>query len=99
MTPSCDKKFPNAYYMLATLFVETNIEEALRYCALAEKAENERLPFLQPVIIPQKKKNAHDQNFSERNLMLSLFDMKQHIAILNSNITHSTLSSFRMFVF
>jgi tetratricopeptide (TPR) repeat protein len=55
MAPSCDKKFPNAYYMLATLFVETNIDEALRYCALAEKAENERLPFLQPVIIPEKK--------------------------------------------
>jgi tetratricopeptide (TPR) repeat protein len=55
MAPSCAKQFPNAYYMLATLFVETNIDEALRYCALAEKAENERLPFLQPVQIPQKK--------------------------------------------
>ena len=55
MAPSCDKQFPNAYYMLATLFVEANIDEALRYCALAEKAENERLPFLQPVRIPQKK--------------------------------------------
>jgi tetratricopeptide (TPR) repeat protein len=55
MAPSCAKQFPNAYYMLATLFVETNIDEALRYCALAEKAENERLPFLQPVQIPPKK--------------------------------------------
>lgn len=55
MAPSCDKQFPNAYYMLSTLFVEANMEEALRHCALAEKAENERLPFLQPVGIPQKK--------------------------------------------
>lgn len=55
MAPSCDKQFPNAYYMLATLFAETNIDEALRYCALAKKAENERLPFLEPVQIPQKK--------------------------------------------
>jgi hypothetical protein len=45
MAPSCDKQFPNAYYMLATLFAETNIDEALRCCALAEQAENERLPF------------------------------------------------------
>jgi hypothetical protein len=50
-----DKQFLNAYYMLATLFAETNIDEALRCCALAEKAENERLPFLQAVRIPQKK--------------------------------------------
>ena len=55
MAPSCDKQFPNAYYMLATLFAKANIDEALRYCALAEKAEDERLPFLQPVQIPQKK--------------------------------------------
>jgi hypothetical protein len=33
--------------MLATLFAETNIDEALQYRALAEKVENERLPFLQ----------------------------------------------------
>jgi hypothetical protein len=49
MAPSCAKQFPNAYYMLATLFAKTNIDEALRCCVLAEKAENERLPFLQPV--------------------------------------------------
>ena len=55
MAPSCDKQFPNAYYMLATLFAESNIDEALRYCALAEKAENERLPFLQPVQLAEKK--------------------------------------------
>ena len=54
MAPSRDKQFPNAYYMLATLFEETNIDETLRYCALAEKAENERFPFLRPVQIPQK---------------------------------------------
>jgi hypothetical protein len=55
MAPSCDKQFPNAYYMLATLFLNANIDEALRYCALAEKSDNERLPFLRPVGIPQKK--------------------------------------------
>jgi hypothetical protein len=30
MAPSCAKQFPNAYYMLATLFAKTNIDEALR---------------------------------------------------------------------
>ena len=42
-------------HMLATLFAEANIDEAFRYCVLAEKVENERLPFLQPVRISQKK--------------------------------------------
>jgi predicted amidophosphoribosyltransferase len=55
MAPSCDKQFPNAYYMLAKCVAEANIDEALRYCALAEKVKNERLPFLQPIRIPQKK--------------------------------------------
>jgi hypothetical protein len=55
--------------MLATLFVKTNIDEALRYCALAEKAENERLPFLQPVIIPQKKKGTVVRTFMVKTFL------------------------------
>ena len=56
MAPNCDKQFPNACYMLAKFVAEANIDEALRYCALAEKVKNERLPFLQPIRISQKKK-------------------------------------------
>jgi hypothetical protein len=41
--------------MLAKFVAETNIDEALRYCALAEKVKNERLPFLQ--------QNFQDQDF------------------------------------
>jgi hypothetical protein len=42
--------------MLAKFVAKANIDEALRYCALAEKVKNERLPFLQPIRISQKKK-------------------------------------------
>lgn len=55
--PECDKKYPNALYMLASLYWThyNNIPEALRYCQLAEEAEKKRLSFLYPVDIPQKK--------------------------------------------
>ena len=43
MAPNCDKQFPNACYMLAKFVAEANIDEALRYCALAEQVKNERL--------------------------------------------------------
>jgi hypothetical protein len=45
-----DKQFPNEYYMLAKFVAKANIDEALRYCALAEKVKNERLPFLQSAL-------------------------------------------------
>ncbi|CAC5360157.1 unnamed protein product [Mytilus coruscus] len=55
MAPECDKQYPNAYYMIASLYVtKGNAKEALRYCSLAEDAEKKRLPFLGPVDIPQK---------------------------------------------
>lgn len=55
MAPECDKQYPNAYYMLSSLYgTKGNVKEALRYCSLAEDAEKKRLPFLSPVDIPQK---------------------------------------------
>ncbi|XP_063402246.1 uncharacterized protein LOC134686507 [Mytilus trossulus] len=53
--PKCDKKYPNAYYLIAyTFHLQGNIHEAIRHCSLAEEAEKKRLPFLLPVAIPQK---------------------------------------------
>ncbi|XP_052088577.1 uncharacterized protein LOC127725561 [Mytilus californianus] len=55
LAPKCNDKYPNAYYMIASAcVVKGNIQEAFRYCSLAEDAEKERLPFLPPVTIPQK---------------------------------------------
>jgi hypothetical protein len=61
MAPSCDKQFPNAYYMLATLFAENNIDEALRCCVLAAKAENYKLityfSHFSPILNRSNKRN------------------------------------------
>ncbi|CAC5360150.1 unnamed protein product [Mytilus coruscus] len=55
MAPKCDKQYPNAYYMIAYAYCMLgNLEEAFRYCSLAEDAEKIRLPFFSPVSVPQK---------------------------------------------
>lgn len=55
MAPTCDKQFPNAYYMIASAYcMQGNLKEALRNCSLAEDAEKIRLPFLSSVSITQK---------------------------------------------
>lgn len=55
MAPECDTQYPNAYYMIAFAYImQGNLEEAFRYCSLAEDAEKIRLPFLLPVSVPQK---------------------------------------------
>ncbi|VDI01055.1 Hypothetical predicted protein [Mytilus galloprovincialis] len=55
MAPKCDKQYPNAYYMIASVYqTQNNFEEAFRYCSMAEDAEKLRLPFLPPVSIPMK---------------------------------------------
>jgi tetratricopeptide (TPR) repeat protein len=53
--PVCDKQYPNAYYMLASLHLKRyNPEMASKYTELAEDAEKKRLPFLSSVDIPDK---------------------------------------------
>jgi tetratricopeptide (TPR) repeat protein len=53
--PVCDKQYPNAYYMLASLHLKRyNPEMASKYTELAEDAEKKRLPFLSSVNIPDK---------------------------------------------
>lgn len=55
MAPECEKQYPNAYYMIATIYMSKgNFDAALRHCSLAEDAERTRLPFLGPVDIPHK---------------------------------------------
>lgn len=55
MAPECDSQYPNAYYMIASAYCnQNNLEEAFRYCSLAEDVEKIRLPFLSPVYVPQK---------------------------------------------
>lgn len=53
--PVCDKQYPNAYYMLASLhLMKNNLKMAFKYTELAEDAEKKRLPFLPSVDIPDK---------------------------------------------
>jgi hypothetical protein len=83
MAPNCDKQFPNEYYMLAKFVAKANIDEALRYCALAEKVKNERLPFLQPIRISQKKNDANFKSQLDKCMKFS----------------HSTTITFSLFTF
>ncbi|CAC5416534.1 unnamed protein product [Mytilus coruscus] len=63
MAPECEKQYPNAYYMIASLYLlNENLDEVLRYCSLAEDAEKKRLPFLGPVDVPQKIALNHTRN-------------------------------------
>ncbi|XP_063405089.1 uncharacterized protein LOC134688361 [Mytilus trossulus] len=60
MAPKCDKQYPNAYYLIASIYcTQGRFEEATRYVFLAEDAEKNRLPFLPPISIPQKRKMQH----------------------------------------
>lgn len=55
--PGCAKQYPNAHYQLAYLYLYdyNNLQEGMRYCDLAEKAEKRSLPFLfQPDISAKK---------------------------------------------
>ena len=53
--PPCCKTYPNAYYYLAFFaFVTENKEDGMKYYELAQDAEENRLPFLEPVNIPLK---------------------------------------------
>jgi hypothetical protein len=55
MAPNCDKQFPNACYMLAKFVAEANIDEALRYCALAEKSKMNDFHFFNQFEYHRKK--------------------------------------------
>ena len=53
--PPCCKTYPNAYYHLAFFaFITENKEDGMKYYELAQDAEENRLPFLEPVNIPLK---------------------------------------------
>ena len=53
--PPCCKRYPNAYYYLAYIaFTTENKEDGIKYYELAQDAEENRLPFFEPVNIPMK---------------------------------------------
>ena len=53
--PKCAKKYPNACYHLAQFYmIRHNIQKVQEYYKLGQDAEENRLPFLQPVDIPIK---------------------------------------------
>ena len=53
--PPCCKRYPNAYYYLASIaFSIENKEDGMKYYELAQDAEENRLPFFEPVNIPLK---------------------------------------------
>ena len=53
--PPCCKRYPNAYYYLASIaFSIENKEDGMKYYELAQDAEENRLPFFEPVSIPLK---------------------------------------------
>ena len=53
--PPCCKGYPNAYYYLASIaFSIENKEDGMKYYELAQDAEENRLPFFEPVNIPLK---------------------------------------------
>ena len=53
--PPCCKTYPNAcYYLSYIAFITENKEDAMKYYELAQDAEENRLPFFQPVNIPLK---------------------------------------------
>lgn len=74
LAPKCDKQYPNALYMLSSLYLTHfhNEKEALRYCNLAEEAERKwRLPFIYPVDIPQKEMMQFFKNVRKFKLPVS----------------------------
>ena len=53
--PPCCKTYPNALYYLAYIaFIKENEEDVMKYYELAQDAEENRLPFFEPVNIPLK---------------------------------------------
>ena len=53
--PPCCKRYPNAYYYLAYIaFTTENKEDGIKYYELGQDAEENRLPFFEPVNIPMK---------------------------------------------
>ena len=53
--PPCCKRYPNAYYYLAYIaFITENKEDGIKYYELAQDAEENRLPFFEPVNILMK---------------------------------------------
>ena len=53
--PPCCKTYPNALYYLAYIaFITENKEDVMKYYELAQDAEENRLPFFEPVNIPLK---------------------------------------------
>ena len=53
--PPCCKRYPNAYYYLAYIaFTTENKEDGIKYYELAQDAEENRLPFFEPVNVPMK---------------------------------------------
>ena len=53
--PPCCKTYPKAYYYLAFFaFITENKEDGMKYYELAQDAEENRLPFFEPVNTPLK---------------------------------------------
>ncbi|XP_071133362.1 uncharacterized protein [Mytilus edulis] len=71
MAPKCDKHYPHAYYLLASVYcIQGRFEEATHNVFLAEDAEKNRLPFLPPVSIPQKRIIQHLKHISAQKTIL-----------------------------